>query len=123
MTEKELANYRQLNDIFVSECERVANILKDEPGSDTAFAEEFRIEGEDVCWEGDEYWNYGGHEHYSDSFPAEYLTMPEDQLKEIVRKKIEEHEAKVQAKKEAERAKATEERRKKYEELKKEFGE
>ena len=132
MTEKEIAKYKKLDELFVSECERVARILalaKENKGgnSDPTFASSFHIgdskDGDTVFWEGDEYWRYQGHEHHDGDFPAAYLTMTDDELREIVKKKNDEYNARaVEALKKKEET-MREERRKEYERLKKEFEE
>ena len=127
MKKTDLEKYTKLNEEFLSECDRVASILKDAPEYQTecgniSFANCFTLEDDTVDWEGDEYWNYGGHEYHSGSFPAEYLTMSNEELKKIVDKKIEEYnkrqEEKTRLKREAEKAA----RLKEYEKLKAEFG-
>lgn len=128
MTQKELEKYSELNSIFEDDCSRVANILsklekpKRYDGCDITYADNFTLCGAEVDWTGDEYWNYGGHEHHSGSFHKEYLTMTDDELNAIVdeenRKYHEELEAAEKSKKAEDRAK----RLKQYQELKKEFG-
>lgn len=44
------------------------------------------IEGDDVMCEGDEYWAYGGREHYSFSFPVSYLSDPDFEKIEITKR-------------------------------------
>lgn len=128
MKKTDLEKYAKLNEEFLSECDRVANILKDAPEYQTecgniSFANCFTLDDDnDVHWEGDEYWNYGGHEHHDGYFPAEYLTMSDEELKKIVDKKIEEYNKKQEEKKrqKAEAEKAA--RRAEYEKLRAEFG-
>ena len=96
MKKTDLEKYTKLNEEFLSECDRVASILKDAPEyqrecGNISFANCFTLEDDTVDWEGDEYWNYGGHEYHSGCFPAEYLTMSDEELKKIVDKKIEEY--------------------------------
>ena len=128
MTQEELKKYSELNNKFISDCERVAKILSDlkEPkqydGCDITYAGDFYLCGADVEWSGDEYWNYGGHEHHSGSFPKEYLTMTDDELKAIVEKENKEYNEKKEAEKKAKEDKDRAERFRRYEELKKEFG-
>lgn len=126
MTENQIKEFIRLSDIFIEDCDRVASILKDAPEHkreccNISYANHFKLDGDSVSWEGVEFWSYGGEEYHSGSFPAEYLTMTDEQLMEIVKQKIEKHEAEVKAEEEAKRAKAIEERRKEYEKLKKEF--
>ena len=124
---EEINRFKEFYDQFENDCNRVASILsgikKKWCGCDSAYAETFTIDDDNVMWEGDEYWNYGGHEHHSGNFPIEYLAMTDDELKEIVEKENEKYDEEVRAKKAIEEARETEARHKKYEELKKEFGE
>lgn len=124
MKKDDLKKYTELYNKFLEDCDRVVNILKQAPEykNKIDFADKFVLEDDTVVWEGDEYWNYGGHEYHSGNFPSEYLTMSDEELKKIVDKKIEEYnkrqEEKKRLKREAERAA----RLKEYEKLKAEFG-
>jgi hypothetical protein len=128
MDKKELKQFIKLYEKFESECNRVCSILngsKKRHGecNNISYAEKFKIEGENsVWWEGDEYWNYGGHEWHSGYFPSDFLTMSDDDLAEIVKKENEEFDREVERKSQekAEREKAA--RLAEYEKLKKEFG-
>lgn len=128
MTQEELEKYSELNNKFRSDCERVAEILSDleEPkkhdGRDITYANDFYLCGADVDWSGDEYWNYGGHEHHSGSFPKEYLTMTGDEIRAIVENENKKYAERKEAAKKIKEDKARAERFKRYEELKKEFG-
>ena len=124
MKKADLEKYSELNEEFIRECDRVADIIKDMPlyKNDIEFADKFVLEGDGtVFWDGDEYWSRGGHEYHSGCFPAEYLTMTDDELLAVVEKKIDEHNKLVEEKhkKKAEEEKAA--RRAEYEKLKKEF--
>ena len=94
MSNEELEQLCQLNDKFLADAERVAKILKEDLKSDrdSRFAETFYIEGDEVCFEGDEYWNYGGHEHIKGYFPLSYLTMSDEELTRLVEKRNEEYQ-------------------------------
>lgn len=128
MDKKELKQFVELYEKFESDCNRVCNILSGSKkrrweGSSIAYAETFKIEDEDnIWWEGDEYWNFGGHEYHSGYFPAGFLAMSDDELAKIVEKENEEFDRDVERKKQekAEREKAA--RLAEYEKLKKEFG-
>lgn len=128
MTMKELTQYAELCEKFENECNRVCNIITNSKirhgvCKDIRYAHRFRLADDSVAWEGDEYWNYGGHEEHSGDFPADFLTMSDDELLKIVEKENEEWKAE-QERRNKERAAQEKERRKaKYEELKKEFGE
>ncbi len=128
MTQKELKQYIDLSKKFEEECNRVCCILSESKKrhgeyENISYAEKFKIEDDDsVWWEGDEDWNYGGHEEHSGDFPADFLTMSDDELAKIVEKENEEWEARQEKKRrekeEVERARRMAE----YEKLKKEFG-
>lgn len=128
MTQEELKQYKELNEKFENECNRVCSILsgsKKRHGecNNISYAERFKIEGENsVWWEGDEYWNYGGHEEHSGYFPSDFLAMSDDELAKIVKKENEEFDREVERKNQekAEREKAA--RLAEYEKLRKEFG-
>lgn len=128
MDKKELKQFIELYEKFESECNRVCTILSGSKkrrgeGENISYAEKFKIEDEDnIWWEGDEYWSYGGHEYHSGYFPAGFLTMSDDELTKIVEKENEEFDREVERKKQekAEREKAA--RLAEYEKLKKEFG-
>ena len=76
MTQEELKMYIKLNYKFNKECKRVTEILTkskertSHENSNICFAQTYRLDLLDgrafwVFWEGDEYWNYGGHEHHN----------------------------------------------------------
>ena len=48
------------------------------------FMNQFSIEDKKVCCDGDEYWRYGGHEHYTDYFDIELLTYSKEELDNYV---------------------------------------
>ena len=128
MTREELEKYSELNNKFIRDCERVAKILSDlkEPkqydGCDITYADNFHLCGADVSWNGDEYWSYGGHEYHSGSFPKEYLTMTDDEIRAIVEKENMKYDEEKEAEKKIKEDKDRAERFKQYEKLKKEFG-
>lgn len=125
MKKADLEKYSELHEEFIRECDGVVGIVKDMPEykNDIEFADKFVLEGGTVFWEGDEYWSRGGHEFHSGTFPAEWLTMTDDELLVIVEEKIDKYNKWVEEKhkKKAEEEKAA--RRAEYEKLKAEFGE
>lgn len=127
MTKEELAQYVELCDKFENECNRVCDIItnsKTRHGEceDIRYAEKFRLADDSVEWEGDEYWSYGGHEEHSGDFPADFLTMSDDELRKIVEKENEEWEAKQEKKRREKEEREKARRLAEYEKLKKEFG-
>lgn len=129
MTQKELDKYIKLQDKFQLRCEAICKIL--EPLSYSyGYLSDFELDVYDakVYGEGDEYWQYGGHEHHSCAFPVSYLCMSDDDIKKIAEdylddlKKKEEarlaEQARIQ-KINAERLEKQE--REEYERLKKKF--
>ena len=117
-TERELKDYKELQDKFYSKCERVAKILEDlleYKGTDNEFifyAKTFILDEDWVEWE------YIG---YSGIFPTEYLTMSDTQLERIVGDRNADWRRKQEERKKSEEQLSKEERRKQYEILKKEF--
>lgn len=125
MKPKELQEFRMLYRVFEENCDRVAKILEGrEFGKEThdiTYANEFHLEDDEVWWSGDEYWNYGGHEYHSGSFPVEYLIMDDDELREIVEKENREHREEVEKYEEERKKQEKSARLELYEKLKKEF--
>lgn len=128
MTQEELAQYVELCEKFENECNRVCDILKDSKKrngncENISYAERFRMADDSVVWEGDEYWSYGGHEEHSGYFPADFLTMPDNELLKIVEKENEEWEAEREKRRREEKERERAKRLAEYEKLKEEFGE
>ena len=129
MTKEQVEQYQTLDNIFNEECSRVAGILEDYEvytdrweTSDITYAKEFSIDGVVVDWNGDEYWNYGGHEYHSGNFPVSYLSMSEKELRAAAEKENETYLAEVRKKKK-ERQKAQDKADyEKYQRLKEKFG-
>ena len=126
MNKEDLYKFQELYDKFLEDCNRVADILCAAPEYQTecgniSFAEKFSLEDDTVFWEGDEYWNYGGHEFHSGTFPAKYLLLSDEDLRNLVNEKVEKYnkEQEEKKKKKAEAEKAA--RLAQYEKLKKEF--
>lgn len=125
MTRKELDKYIELQDKFQLRCEAICEILKP-LNSSYGYLSDFEIDGDKVYGEGDEYWQYGGHEHHSASFPLSCICMLDSKIKEYVNEEIRKKEeaklaeqARIQ-KINAERLEKQE--REEYERLKKKYG-
>ena len=74
----------------------MANKLSRYNRDEYGFCSVFYLDGDDVCAEGDEYWNFGGHEHHYCTFPIEFLTYTDEELDayvdNLIRKEKEEKE-------------------------------
>lgn len=128
MNKTDLEKFKELYDKFIEDCDRVANILSNSKertvheSGNINYAETFTLDGDDVNWEGDEYWNYGGHEYHSGYFPAEFLTMTDDELMSIVDKENKEYNEKQAAKQKEKEEREKAARLEQYKKLKEEFG-
>lgn len=128
MNKTDLEKFKELYDKFIEDCNRVANILSNSKertvheSGNINYAETFTLDDGDVNWEGDEYWNYGGHEYHSGYFPAEFLTMTDDELMSIVDKENKEYEEEQEAKKRRKEEREKAARLEQYKKLKEEFG-
>ena len=126
MTQKELDRYIKLQDKFQLRCEAICEILKP-LNSSYGYLSDFELDVYDakVYGEGDEYWQYGGHEHHSCAFPVSYLCMSDDDIKKIVEDELKKREeAKLEELKRRENAAAILQKkrdREEYERLKKIF--
>ena len=129
MKKEELEKFKELYPLFDKEVRRVADILsnvteyQERDGSNPAFADKFVLEGDDVYWEGDEYWRFQGHEEHSGWFPIDYLSMTDKELRAIVDDMNAKYEGEKKKKKEEKEARLREQRKAEYERLKEEFGE
>lgn len=124
MTQEQVKQLAELQTIFEERCSEVTNILgKLDKYYKTGFScsDTFRIDGECVCCEGDEYWKCGGHEHYVDYFDAELLSMTNEEIEKYVEEKIQIKIAEKKAKEEELLKKKEAEERKQLEELKKKY--
>lgn len=92
MTQEQVKQLVELQNIFEERCSEVTNILdKMDKYYNTGFrcCDTFRIDSDgDVCCEGDEYWQYGGHEHYVEYFDAKLLSMTNEEIEKYVEEKI-----------------------------------
>ena len=125
MRYEDVQDYILLQDMFQVRCEDVCRLLI--PLNDSyGYLSEFEISDNEVFGEGDVYWSYGGHEHYSQKFPSNFLWKDDEEIKQYVEDELKKRE---QAK-ENERLRiqklqeeAQEKRdREEYERLKKKFG-
>lgn len=116
-TKEELKNFLWDYNKFEYICEDICKELSRWDES-FKFMDEFSIDDKSVKCEGDEYWSYGGHEHYIDYFDVELLTYSKDELKEYVDKKVAERDTELQKEKEEKEAYKKEQELKELERLK-----
>ena len=83
MTIEEVDKLIELDDKFQDRCSEICNILK-EANPDMRHMDTFIIGNTHVTCSGDDYWSYGGHEHYTEVFPVKYLYMSNDEIQRIV---------------------------------------
>ena len=124
MTQEQVKQLAELQNIFEERCSEVTNILgKMDMYYNTGFSccDTFRIDGECVCCEGDEYWKYGGYEHYVEYFDVELLSMTNEEIEKYVEEKIQIKLAEIKAKEEKLLKKKEAEERKQLEELKRKY--
>lgn len=124
MTQEQVTQLAELQNIFEKRCSEVTNILgKMDKYYSTGFSccDTFRVDGEVVCCEGDEYWQYGGHEHYVDYFDTKLLSMTNEEIEKYVEEKIQIKLAEIKAKEEKLLKKKEAEERKQLEELKRKY--
>ena len=83
MTKQELIDYEKMQDTFQTRCEMICHILRplDEAYN---YVTNFEINGDDVCGQGDEHWQYGGYEKHYAEFPKEYIYMDDKKIQKIV---------------------------------------
>lgn len=129
MTRAELKKYTELQQIFEKDVDRVTNILvKDQKRySDfncynKVWLETGGLDPDMVHTEGTDTWSYGGEEHYSGEFPAEWLVWDNDRLRKMVERGIEEDRKKQEAVEMKNRNHAEDEERALYEKLKQKYG-
>lgn len=128
MIKEELKKFEELYDKFLEDCNRVTHILTNSKERTTHeccninYAETFTLDGNYVSWEGDEYWQFQGHEHHSGYFPVEFLTMSDDELMKIVDKENKEYDKKQEAKEKEKEEREKAARLEQYNKLKEEFG-
>lgn len=125
MTQEEIKEYIRLCDKFKDECYRVCKILSESKKrcflNDIKYADKFTIEHNNIMWEGYERWNYGGEQYHNGMFDLNYLTMTDDELRDIVKMENIEWDKEQKEQEEMSEELAKKLRRKQYELLKKEF--
>ena len=91
MTQEQVKQLVELQNILEERCSEVTNILgKMDKYYYTGFShcDKFRIVGEEVYCEGDEYWQYGGYEQHVEYFDAKFLTMSNKEIEKYVENEI-----------------------------------
>ena len=83
MTKDEVDKLLELDEKFQERCSEIKNILK-AINPDMRHMDTFEIGFTHVTCSGDEYWSYGGHEHFTEVFPVKYLYMSNDEIQRIV---------------------------------------
>lgn len=124
MKKKDVDKLKELQEKFEERCSQVTNILKKlDKYENTGYfcADNFIIDGDVVLCEGDDYWQYGGHEHYCDYFESKFLYLEDSEIEKYVNNKIIEHEKSIKQKQEIEKLKKESEEKKLLEELKKKY--
>lgn len=127
MKKEELEKFKNLYPLFIKEAERVAKILsnvkkyQESYSSNPMFADKFTLEDNEVYWEGDEYWQYQGHEEHSGYFPIEYLSMTDEEIWNIVNDMNTKYEEEKKREKKEKEERLRKQRKAEYERLKKEF--
>ena len=101
MTLEQVKQYDELDNIFVTECVRVSEIIgkyeycHKEPFSRIEYAEDWSICGDEVCWKGYDYDN----DLQCGIFPAKYLTMANDEVDKAAKAENEAYLKKEEARK------------------------
>ena len=93
MTQKELDKYIKLQEKFQLRCEEVCGLLI--PLNDSykcLYDFEIYSDPDEVFGEGDEYWEYGGHEHHSQKFPLSFLWEDDEKIKQYVEDELKKRE-------------------------------
>jgi hypothetical protein len=121
-TQEEFEQYNAMTEKFNKRCAEIAQIAK-RYNESYGFIESWQLVGDSVEGEGDEYWNYGGHEHHWASFDANWLTKSDEEISAIVDQWIEKAKAEKAAQKEKEKAFEEARERAEFERLKQKFGE
>lgn len=125
MRYEDVQDYIQLQDMFQARCEEVCGLLTPLDDSYRPLGT-FEIYDDEVFGEGDEYWEYGGHEHHSQKFPLSFLWEDDEEIKQYVEDELNKRREAEEA--ERLRIKKVQEEfqekrdREEYERLKKKFG-
>ena len=127
MEYEDVQDYILLQDMFQARCEEVCGLLI--PLNDSykcLYDFEIYSDPDEVFGEGDEYWEYGGHEHHSAEFPLNFLWEDDEKIKQYVEDELKKREhAKIEERLRMEKLveEALEKRdREEYERLKAKFG-
>lgn len=124
MTKDELFDYINLQDKFQNKCEHICSLLSS-VNNNYKYLSDFEIYGEEVHGEGDEYWSYGGHEHYSEKFPLKLFYSSDKEIKKYVEEELKKklHAEEVERRRIQKIAQERQEKkdRQEYERLKKKF--
>ena len=125
MKTEELNTFLEMYNQFIEDCERVQDKLGNlkDFRYEICFAEHFHIDGNNVCWDGEELIPYGGGSiSYCGEFDAKFLTMSDEELDEYVKSENEKIEQKEREKEAVKHKIDLETKRKLYEKLKAELG-
>jgi len=124
MTKDELFDYINLQDKFQNKCEHICSLLSSVNNS-YKYLSDFEIYEEEIHGEGDEYWSYGGHEHYSEKFPLKLVYSSDKEIKKYVEEELKKklHAEEVERRRIQKIAQERQEKkdRQEYERLKKKF--
>lgn len=125
MKAEELNTFLEMYNKFIEDCERVQDKLgnlKDSRG-EIYLAEHFHIDGNNVCWDGEEALCYGGgYEYHSGEFDVKFLAMSDEELDEYVKYENEIFDQKEKEKAKVKTKSELETKKRLYEKLKKELG-
>ncbi len=127
MKKEDLDKFYELKKEFDAACVAVAETLSKfsvfthEETGNISFADRFIHRGDDVFWDGDEYWSFGGHEYHSGYFPIEYLSMSEKELLKAAEKEEAEYQKELRKKEEEKAARQREKDLAQYLKLKEQF--
>lgn len=124
MTQEQVKQLAELQDIFEKRCSEITNILcrmDKYYNTKYSYTDKYKISGSDVCCEGEEYWQYGGYEQYVEYFDIKFLTMSNKEIEKYVEEKIQIKIAEQKAKDEELLKKKEAEERKQLEELKRKY--
>jgi hypothetical protein len=122
MTEKQLKQYEELLEVFQLRCEEICKILTP-LNSSYKFLYDFEIEGGSVFGEGYEYWQYGGEERHSASFPKKFLCMSNSDIQKYVDSEVKRKEEEKLAREKMHQENLEKMERRQLEALKKKYGE
>ena len=93
MRYEDVQDYIQLQDMFQARCEEVCGLLIPLNDSYKCLCDfEIYSDSDEVFGEGDEYWEYGGHEHHSQKFPLSFLWEDDEKIKQYVEDELKKRE-------------------------------